>query len=73
MRAVAYLADGNSTESLVFVNAPEEMAQVNVDFVELYATVLDRKGHPVTSGLDGAATSRSPRTASGSRSPAASR
>ena len=51
VRAVAYLADGNSTESLVFVNAPEEMAQVNVDFVELYATVLDRKGHPVTSGL----------------------
>ena len=51
VRAVAYLTDGNSTESLVFVNAPEEMAQVNVDFVELYATVLDRKGHPVTSVL----------------------
>ncbi len=51
VRAVAFLTDGSSTESLVFVNAPEEMAQVNVDFVELYATVLDRKGHPVTSGL----------------------
>ena len=51
VRAVAYLADGSSTESLVFVNAPEEMAQINVDFVELYATVLDRQGHPVTSGL----------------------
>ena len=51
VRAVAFLTDGNSTESLVFVNAPEEMAQVNVDFVELYATVLDRKGRPVTSGL----------------------
>jgi Ca-activated chloride channel family protein len=51
VRAVAYLTDGNSTESLVFVNAPEEMAQVNVDFVELYATVLDRKGHPVTTGF----------------------
>jgi VWFA-related protein len=51
VRAVAYLADGSSTESLVFVNAPEEMAQVNVDFVELYATVLDRQGHPVTAGL----------------------
>jgi Ca-activated chloride channel family protein len=48
VRAVAYLADGSSTESLVFVNAPEEMAQINVDFVELYATVLDRQGHPVT-------------------------
>ncbi len=51
VRAVAYLADGSSTESLVFVNAPEEMAQINVDFVELYATVLDRQGHPVTAGL----------------------
>jgi VWFA-related protein len=48
VRAVAYLADGSSTESLVFVNAPDEMTQVNVDFVELYATVLDRQGHPVT-------------------------
>ena len=51
VRAVAYLADGTSTESVVFVNAPEEMAQVNVDFVELYTTVLDRQGHPVTAGL----------------------
>jgi Ca-activated chloride channel family protein len=51
VRAVAYLADGTSTEGVVFVNAPEEMAQVNVDFVELYTTVLDRQGHPVTSGL----------------------
>ena len=49
--AVAYLADGSSAESLVFVNAPEEMAQINVDFVELYATVLDRQGHPLTAGL----------------------
>jgi VWFA-related protein len=48
VRAVAYLADGSSAEAIVFVNAPEEMAQINVDFVELYATVLDRKGHPVT-------------------------
>ena len=51
VRAVAYLAGGDSTESVVFVNAPEEMAQVNVDFVELYATVLDRQGRPVTAGL----------------------
>lgn len=51
VRAVAYLADGTSTEGVTFVNTPEEMAQVNVDFVELYTTVLDRQGHPVTSGL----------------------
>ena len=40
-------ADGNSTESLVFVNAPENMAEVNINFVELYTTVLDRKRRPV--------------------------
>jgi len=50
VRAVAYLADGNSTENLVFVNAPENMAELNVNFVELYASVFDRQGHPV-SGL----------------------
>jgi VWFA-related protein len=47
VRAVAYLADGNSTENLVFVNAPENMAEVNVNFVELYTSVLDRQGRPV--------------------------
>jgi Ca-activated chloride channel family protein len=47
VRAVAYLADGNSTEDLVFVNAPENLEEMDVDLVELYATVLDRDGHPV--------------------------
>ncbi|HEY9420706.1 MAG TPA: VWA domain-containing protein, partial [Thermoanaerobaculia bacterium] len=51
VRAVAYLPDGNSTESLVFVNAPDNLAQVEVDFVELYTTVLDRENRPV-SGLE---------------------
>ncbi len=51
VRAVAYLADGNTTESVVFVNAPEYLEQVNVDLVELYTTVLDRQGRPVSSGL----------------------
>ena len=47
VRAVAYLADGNSTENVVFVNAPENMAEVEVNYVELYATVLDRERRPV--------------------------
>ena len=51
VRAVAFLADGTSAEQLVFVNAPEYLEQVNVDLVELYTTVLDRKGRPVTGGL----------------------
>jgi Ca-activated chloride channel homolog len=47
VRAVAYLADGNSTENVVFINAPENMAEVEVNYVELYATVLDREKRPV--------------------------
>ena len=47
VRAVAFLADGSSTEDLVFVNAPEYLERIDVDFVELYASALDRKGRPV--------------------------
>jgi Ca-activated chloride channel homolog len=47
VRAVAYLTDGLSTEDLVLVNAPENAASIDVDLVELYATVVDRKGRPV--------------------------
>jgi VWFA-related protein len=47
VRAVAYLPDGNSTEDLVFVNAPDYLEQLDVQFVELYASVFDRAGHPV--------------------------
>lgn len=46
VRAVAHLVDGNSTEDLVFVNAPDYLDQVDVQFVELYTTVLDRRGRP---------------------------
>jgi Ca-activated chloride channel family protein len=49
VRAVAYTPDGNSTEDLVFVNAPPDsnLEQLNVQFVELYTSVLDHRGHPV--------------------------
>jgi Ca-activated chloride channel family protein len=47
VRAVAYLRDGSSTEDLVFVNAPADLEQVNVQYVELYASVLDRRGRPI--------------------------
>ncbi len=47
VRAVAYLADGNSTENVVLVNAPENMAELEVNYVELYTTVLDREKRPV--------------------------
>jgi Ca-activated chloride channel family protein len=47
VRAVAYLPDGSSTENLVFVNAPEDMAEVNINFVELFTSVLDKQKRPV--------------------------
>jgi Ca-activated chloride channel family protein len=51
VRAVAFLEDGNSTEDLVFINSPDHLDAVQVDFVELYASVVDRSGQPVQ-GLD---------------------
>lgn len=47
VRAVAYLTDGNSTEDLVFVNAPDNLEELKVQFVELYTSVLDRANRPV--------------------------
>jgi Ca-activated chloride channel family protein len=48
VRAVAYLAEGgNSTEDTVLVNSPIQGEKVQVDLVELFASVSDRRGHPV--------------------------
>jgi VWFA-related protein len=47
VRAVAYLDDGNATEDTVFINAPPYLEELDVQFVELYTTVLDRAGRPV--------------------------
>ena len=47
VRAVAYLVDGNSTEDLVFINSPKDMASLRINMVELYTTVSDKKGMPV--------------------------
>jgi Ca-activated chloride channel family protein len=46
VRAVAYLVDGNTTEDTVFVNAPDYLDELDIEFVELYTTVVDRQGHP---------------------------
>lgn len=48
VRVVAYQVDGNSTEDLVFVNAPENLEEIEVQFVELFTTVLDNANRPVT-------------------------
>ncbi len=46
VRAVAYLTDGNSTEDVAFVNAPDDFQQLKVQYVELYTSVFDRAGRP---------------------------
>lgn len=47
VRAVAHQPDGNSTEDLVFVNAPDYLEEVDIQFVELYIAALDRNRRPV--------------------------
>jgi VWFA-related protein len=47
VRAVAVLDDGNSADDLVVINTGSTVDQMQVDFVELYASALDRKGVPV--------------------------
>jgi Ca-activated chloride channel family protein len=48
VRAVAYLADGNSTEDTVLVNVPGDFTdQMDVQFVELFTSAVDGRGRPV--------------------------
>ena len=48
VRAVAYLNDGNSSEDTVLVNIPGDFTdQVDVQFVELFTSVVDGRGRPV--------------------------
>lgn len=44
VRAVAYLDSGASDEQVVFINAPDFVDDYRVNFVELYTTVVDKKG-----------------------------
>ena len=44
---VAILDDGTRAEDVRFLRAPANLSEVEVDLVELYATVLDGGGHPV--------------------------
>jgi Ca-activated chloride channel homolog len=47
VRAVAYLAEGGAAEDVRLVGGGELATGVEVDFVELYASALDRRGRPV--------------------------
>lgn len=44
VRAVAYLEGGNTSESVQFINAPDFVDSMRVQFVELFTTVVDRSG-----------------------------
>lgn len=44
VRVVAYLADGNSAEEVVIINAPDVTDVTRVNFVELYTSVVTKKG-----------------------------
>ena len=46
LRAAAYLVDGNTTDTVVYVNAPDYLEIVDIQYVELYATALHRSGRP---------------------------
>lgn len=48
VRAVAHLTDGHSTEDLAVINAPGVVEDVDVQMVEVFATVRDRRDEPVT-------------------------
>ncbi|MCY3933727.1 MAG: VWA domain-containing protein [Acidobacteria bacterium] len=47
IRAVAHLPDGNTAEDLVFINSPGDIERVDVQFVELFVSVTDRRGRPL--------------------------
>ncbi|MEM9293497.1 MAG: VWA domain-containing protein [Acidobacteriota bacterium] len=48
VRAAAFLVDGaGMAEDAVFLNVPDYVDQVDVQLVELYTSVLDRRGRPV--------------------------
>ena len=48
LRAVAYLAGGGAAEDVRLLGAEGSAEAVEVDLVELFAAVLDKRGRPVT-------------------------
>ncbi len=47
VKAVAYLADGHSDQDVVFINTPTNLDQIEIRLIELYTSVVDRRGRPV--------------------------
>jgi VWFA-related protein len=53
VRAVAYLADGATAEDLAVINSPDVVERLDVRLIELYASVMDRKGRPLSGLAEG--------------------
>jgi Ca-activated chloride channel family protein len=47
VKAIAYLDDGHADQDIVFINTPQQLDQLEIQLVELYTTVVDRRGRPV--------------------------
>ncbi|HVS66583.1 MAG TPA: VWA domain-containing protein [Thermoanaerobaculia bacterium] len=47
VRVLGVLESGGAVEDVVFVNAPDAVESLDVNFVELFTSVFDRKGRPV--------------------------
>jgi VWFA-related protein len=48
LRAVAHLATGETAEDVVVVYSPDPIDEIDVHLIQLYVSVLDRRGRPVT-------------------------
>ena len=51
VRAVAYLAGGGAAEDVVMLNVPDPPDKLDVHMVELFTTIVDNAGRPVTAGF----------------------
>ncbi|MFQ5525540.1 MAG: VWA domain-containing protein [Thermoanaerobaculia bacterium] len=47
LRAVAVLEDGHSAEDLVVLDTSDTVEAIDIDFVELYASVVDKEGEAI--------------------------
>ncbi len=47
LRAAAWLVDGATTDAVVYVNAPDNLEILDIQYVELYAAAQHRSGRPV--------------------------
>ena len=47
VRALAHLARGDAAEDVVLIHSPAPVDRIEINFVELYTSVSDRRGRPV--------------------------